>query len=187
MKHLGTKNLETERLRLRPFIIDDAETMLRNWAGDGEVTKFLTWPTHTDSSVSRSVLEHWVAAYESADAYQWAIILKELNEPIGSIGAVGRDDEIEMVHIGYCIGRPWWHRGIMSEAFSRVIKYFFEEVGVNRIESRHAALNPNSGAVMRKCGLIYEGTKRQGDCSNYGIGDSVEYAILARDYFTPSP
>ena len=34
-----------------------------------------------------------------------------------------------MVHIGYCIGRAWWHQGITSEAMKAVIDFFFEEVG----------------------------------------------------------
>jgi len=52
MNHKGTVMLETEQLILRRFMIDDAEAMFRNWASDSEVTKYLTWSTHTDSSVS---------------------------------------------------------------------------------------------------------------------------------------
>ena len=36
MKHLGTKYLETERLELRRFVIEDAEAMFKNWASDAE-------------------------------------------------------------------------------------------------------------------------------------------------------
>lgn len=42
MKDLGTKRLETERLILRRFTLEDAEKMYENWAGDPEVTKFLS-------------------------------------------------------------------------------------------------------------------------------------------------
>lgn len=38
MKHLGTVQLETERLILRPFRLEDAEAMYKNWASDDEVT-----------------------------------------------------------------------------------------------------------------------------------------------------
>jgi [ribosomal protein S5]-alanine N-acetyltransferase len=48
--------------------------------------------------------------YEKKDFYQWAIFLREINEPIGSISAVKKDDDIKMVHIGYCIGKNWWNR-----------------------------------------------------------------------------
>ena len=46
MNHIGTIRLETDRLILRRFTMDDAEGMLNNWASDDEVTKYLTWPTH---------------------------------------------------------------------------------------------------------------------------------------------
>ena len=43
MHHKGTQIIETPRLILRPFTMDDAEAMFRNWHADEEVTKFLTW------------------------------------------------------------------------------------------------------------------------------------------------
>jgi ribosomal-protein-alanine N-acetyltransferase len=60
VKHLGTQPLQTERLLLRPFTPADAPAMYANWASDPEVTKYLTWPTHTCVDVSRMVLADWV-------------------------------------------------------------------------------------------------------------------------------
>ena len=91
-----------------------------------------------------------------------------------------------MVHIGYCIGRKWWNNGITSEALKELIRFFFEEVCVNRIESRHDPRNPNSGKVMTKHGLKYEGTMRQSDINNQGICDAAFYALLSEDYFSTS-
>ena len=67
INHQGSKILETERLILRPFTLDDAGTMFRNWASDPEVTKFLTWPTHASREVSEKVLRDWVEQYEKPD------------------------------------------------------------------------------------------------------------------------
>ena len=182
MKHLGTKKLETERLILRKFTIDDAELVYKNWANDDDVTKYLTWRSHENIETTKNILEHWVSNYTEENFYQWAIELKQINEPIGSISAVKQNDEIKMVHIGYCIGKKWWHRGITSEALTILIKFFFEEVGVNRIEARHDPNNQNSGKVMAKCGMKYEGTMRQADKNNQGICDYSEYGILAEEY-----
>ena len=183
MEHLGTMELNTERLILRRFLIDDAENMFKNWANDGEVTRYLTWPTHNDIEVTKYVLGDWIKNYENNDFYNWAIIFKETNEPIGSIGAVEKKDDIKMVHIGYCIGKNWWKKGIVSEALNELIKYFFEKVGVNRIEARYDPNNLNSGKVMSKCGMKYEGYLKQSDKNNQGIVDAVYYGIIAEDYF----
>ena len=87
-----------------------------------------------------------------------------------------------MVHIGYCIGKPWWHQGITSEALAAVIGFFFDRVGVSRIEARHDARNPRSGLVMRKCGMKYEGTLRSADRNNQGIHDVCYYGLLKREW-----
>ena len=125
--------------------------MYRNWASDPKVTEYLTWPAHTSVEVSRAVLKDWVSSYSQNDFYQWAIVLKDHGfDPIGSIAAVHLNDDISMVHIGYCIGEVSWHQGIMTEAFTAVIDYLFSQCGVNRIEALHDPNNPHSGAVMRK-------------------------------------
>lgn len=179
MRHCGTQRLETERLVLRRFVIEDAEAMFENWASDPEVTKYLTWPAHTSTDTSRAVLEDWISFYPRENYYQWAIVLKENgSEPIGSISAVYLNDDISMAHIGYCLGRAWWHRGIMSEALKAVMDFFFDQVGAERIESRHDPRNPHSGMVMKKCGMKYEGTMRSSDRNNQGICDACWYARL---------
>jgi RimJ/RimL family protein N-acetyltransferase len=88
-----------------------------------------------------------------------------------------------MVHIGYCIGKAWWRKGYTSEALIRLVQFFFEDVGVNRIESRHDPRNPGSGKVMQKARLRYEGISLESDWNNQGICDAANYAILTRDYF----
>ncbi|MDR1821244.1 MAG: GNAT family N-acetyltransferase, partial [Oscillospiraceae bacterium] len=107
-----------------------------------------------------------------------------INEPIGSIAAMALNDKARLVgSMGYCIGRSWWGNGYVAEALSSVIGFLFTEVGFNRINAFHDTKNPNSGVVMRKCGLTLEAVKRQAGFSNQGIGDHAEYGILAEDYF----
>lgn len=183
MNHKGTKRIETKNLILRKFELSDAEAMYKNWANDSEVTKFLTWKPHGNIEVSRDILKSWIDEYENSNFYQWAIVLKSNgDEPIGCISIVRQDEEIGMVHVGYCIGKKWWNRGVTSEALNALIKYFVDEVGANRIESRHDPLNQNSGKVMMKCGLKYEGTMRKADINNQGICDYSMYALLAEEY-----
>ncbi len=182
MKHAGTIQIETERLILRQFTLKDAPAAFRNWTNEDQVTKFLCWPTHKDISVTEAVLKKWVESYQDQSYYQWAIVLKSLGEPIGSISVVEMDEKTEKVHIGYCIGSKWWKKGYTSEAFAGIIPFLFDTVEAKRIEARHDPQNPNSGKVMQKCGLNYEGTLRKADWSNQGIVDASFYALLAEDY-----
>lgn len=181
MNKLGTKTLETERLILRKFDINDAQAMFRNWASNPNVTKYLTWQPYKDVKGVREYIEFVINQYDGTH-FDWMIELKEIKEPIGTIGVVKYDENINSAHIGYCLSEKYWRKGIMTEAFKRVIKFLFEEVGVNRIESTHDTDNPNSGKVMKKCGLQYEGTHRQAGINNRGVIDTAFYALLKEDY-----
>ena len=179
MNHCGTKPLETERLLLRRYVREDAAAIYKNWASDPQVTKFLMWQPHASPEVSRRVMEDTLKQYANDAYYRWAIVLKSHGAaPIGDIAVVHMDKKISMVHIGYCIGKDWWNQGITSEALQKVMDFLFDVVHANRIESRHDPQNPNSGKVMQKCGMKYEGTLRSADWNNQGICDACYYALL---------
>ena len=182
MKHLGTVTLETERLILRRYVPDDAEDAFKNWTNSETVTKYMTWPPHGTLDVTRGYIQYCIDGYKNADNYNWVIEYKENGQVIGSISVVRLEEEIDCAEIGYCLSEKYWGRGIMPEAFGRVIAFLFREVGVNRIQVTHDVNNPKSGRVMEKCGLQYEGTLRQAGKNNQGIGDKVVRAILREDY-----
>lgn len=179
---LETKPMETKRLILRQFIVEDAEAMYRNYGSDPNVIRFVTWPIYPDVGAAEYRMRYMVDGYAKGELTDWAMELKELGQVIGSIGVVGVNEKVNSVEVGYCIGSRWWNQGITSEAFAAVIRYFFEETEVQRIEAYHDPKNPGSGAVMRKCGLQYEGTRRQASRNNSGICDLAGYAILKSDY-----
>ncbi|MCH5162579.1 MAG: GNAT family N-acetyltransferase [Clostridiales bacterium] len=179
MKHCGTQTIITERLLLRRFTQDDAVRMFVNWASDDEVTKFMTWQAHSDISVTKSVLNSWIELYARDDFYNWAIVLKDGN-PIGSIGCnpnIGAMNDCAM-SVGYCISKKYWHQGFTSEALKAVISYIFDYTDCMRLEATHDPRNPNSGKVMQKCGMRYEGTLRKRGKNNLGICDQHIYSIL---------
>lgn len=182
MEHKGTVPIETKRLLLRPFTERDIPYAFENWTSDSRVTEFLRWQPHGDITVTKNVLNGWIGSYQEKAFYQWAIVPKETDAPIGTISVVGMDERTSKIHIGYCIGSKWWHKGYTSEAFSAIIPFFFYEVKAKRIESQHDPNNPNSGKVMEKCGLAFEGTLRKADWSNRGIVDASIYGLLAEDY-----
>ena len=180
--HLGTQALETERLILRKFQISDAQNMFDNWASNPNVTKYLIWQPYKNVDDVKTYIQSCIDNYKNPDYYYWVIEYRENRQAIGTISVVDFKDSINCALIGYCIGEDYWHKGITAEAFKRVIQFLFEKVGVNRIESTHDVNNPNSGKVMEKCGLKYEGTLRQAGVSNQGMIDVVIRSILKSEY-----
>ena len=189
MKHKGTVTLETERLILRRFTMDDLEPMFYNVWNNYNVWK---WTNYEPMSSIDDVLnlnkiftEKWFAKYENSDYYNWAIQFKPTNQVVGRVRGgwlVKTDERIGQIELAYELGENWWKQGIMTEAVKKVIDFFIIEIGYNRVYSGHAYENPASGKVMQKCGMIYEGTLRQA-CKQHGcLYDEVRYAILAEDY-----
>lgn len=182
MEHKGTIRLETDRLILRQFKIEDAENVFNNWASDDEVTKYLTWPTHSSVEMSRGYMEFCINGYNEKNVYQWGMEMKNSHELIGNISVVKIIDEIDSVELGWVIGRKWWENGYTAEAAERLLEFFFTEVSVNRICAGHDIDNPNSGRVMQKIGMKYEGTLRQSGKNNQGIVDMANYSVLREEW-----
>ena len=183
MQNKGTKTMETHRLILRPFRAEDAPAMYRNWAHDRTVTEYLTWQPHESEAATAELLARWEKqTAEDPAFYQWAIELKNLGEPIGSIAAMRVNEAVESAELGWCIGRQWWGQGIMPEAGAAVIAYLFDEVGLNRVAARHDVRNQKSGRVMQKLGMTHEGILRQAGRCNAGLVDESVYSILKSEY-----
>ncbi|HHV09084.1 MAG TPA: GNAT family N-acetyltransferase [Clostridiales bacterium] len=176
MQHKGTNTIETIRLVLRRFRIEDAGAMYRNWAGDPQVCKYLSWGPHRDEAASRSRIREWVSRYGEQNFYVWAIEIKNQGMPVGSISVEISNEQTSTCEIGYCIGRDYWNRGIMTEALRAIMHYLFFEIGYVMIQAKHDILNTASGKVMQKAGMKYArletnvGTRRDGtqyDCVVY--------------------
>lgn len=155
MQHKGTNTIETLRLVLRRFRVEDAKAMYQNWAGDPEVCKYLSWGPHYDEEASRARIKYWVSRYGEMNFYQWAIEVKDKKMPIGSISVEISSDKTESCEIGYCLGKDYWNRGIMTEAVRAIMHYLFYDIGYVMIQAKHDVLNVASGKVMMKTGMSY--------------------------------
>lgn len=183
MNHIGTLNIETERLLLRRFMAEDRKSIFQNWASNPNVSRYLTHPPVTEIQEVEALLTEWISGYVQEDYYHWIMIEKQSGKPIGSIGLMHLHMRDENAEVGYCIGEKWWNRGYATEAFSAVIQYGFEQVGLRRIMGRHHIENIASGRVMEKCGMQCEGTFRKVHRVHTGeFADYRYYSILADEF-----
>ena len=182
MENKGTIRLETKRLILRRFVMDDAKAMYNNWATDSKTTEYLTWEKHKSIEETQELVTRWIEAYNELSTYNWIIELKDTHEAIGNISAVKIDEKIEAVEIGYCMGSKWWGNGYMPEALTEVINYLFSKVKLNRIAACHDVNNPKSGRVMDKAGMKTEGIMRQTGKAKGKLYDKKWHSILRSEW-----
>lgn len=183
LNSVGTQNIETDRILLRKFNLNDADDMYNNWATDPEVSRYLNWLPHKSLDETKELLNLWLKEYENEHCYRWCIVNKETNQAIGSIDVVHLFKDACCCEIGYAMSRKYWGQGIMTEVLKSVINYLFEEANFNRIQARFDVDNPASCRVMQKAGLSYEGTMRQSNTKNTGHFCSCTlYSMLREEW-----
>ena len=151
--------LYTERLSLRAMHPIDAEDMF-DYARRPEVTKYLLWREHEDIGFTRDYLNYIGQRYALGDFYDWAIIDRESRKMIGTCGFTRIDTANNSAEIGYVLNPDFHRRGFGSEAVKRILKFGFEELGINRIEARFMQGNEASLALMLSVGMTFEGYMR---------------------------
>lgn len=158
-------NMETQRLILRPWTENDAES-LYNYAKDPAIGPIAGWPPHTSVENSREIIRDILSAPET-----YAVVLKETNEPIGSVGIMFADGvhSADMqdgdAEIGYWIGVPYWGQGLIPEAVQRLLKRCFVELDVKRVWCGHYDGNIKSRRVMEKMWIQVPSHRRRKDFS----------------------
>lgn len=147
----------TERLILRPWSINDAESCYE-YASNPEVGPNAGWPIHTSVENSKDIIKNVLAVPDT-----YAVCRIEDNKAIGSIGLlIGEksnigitDDEAE---IGYWIGVPFWGQGLIPEAVICIMEYSFEVLKMNKLWCGYFDGNEKSKRVQKKCGFRYQYT-----------------------------
>ncbi|MGI6561106.1 MAG: GNAT family N-acetyltransferase [Clostridia bacterium] len=173
------KTLITERLILRKFRESDLDDFYE-YAKNPRVGPNAGWRPHESKEVSFDILKMFI---ENNDV--WAITDKNTGKVIGSIGLhIDRkrnNDNVRM--LGYVLSEDYWGKGLMTEAAREVIRYAFEDMGLDLISVYHYPSNIRSKRVIEKCGFQYEGTlKRASVIFNGNIYDDVCYSLTREDY-----
>jgi [ribosomal protein S5]-alanine N-acetyltransferase len=149
---------ETDRLILRPLARSDALAIFAGYAQDPEITSFLTWRPHKSlAETERYVAQCLAAPADKSRTY--ALIGRSDRKLLGAFDL--RQPERHRVECGYVLGRPYWGRGLMTEALSEVARWAMRQDGIWRIGAVCDVENPASARVMEKAGLTREGILRR--------------------------
>jgi [ribosomal protein S5]-alanine N-acetyltransferase len=145
---MSSPRLETARLMMRPFAMDDVDDLYRLWVDPG-VRKFL-WD---DQIVSRetaiAVVESSIESFVNRGFGFWAISIKNDPELIGFGGLRhftedgGVTSEVEIL---YGVAPEHWGRGVATEAAGAILRYGFEECELTHI---YAGADPPNAASFR--------------------------------------
>ena len=173
--------LETTRLLLRPYRPRDAADLQR-LAGDRRIAATTaTIPHPYPDGAAEAFIGAQEARWRDGTHLTCAITERGGDALVGAVGLVFAAEHAR-AELGYWIAVPAWGRGYATEASVALCDYGFATLGLHRIEARHVAGNPASGAVMRKLGMQQEGVLRGYKVKWDTLHDLVVCAVLAGEW-----
>ena len=177
----GQNTLETERLLLRPFRLEDADAVAAFCNSEPVYRHTLSLPHPYTADCARSWIGSHAENFRSERGYEYAVTDKADGRLYGCVG-LSHHAAHHNGELGYWFGEPHWGRGYATEAARALIDFAFSVKGYHRVYARHFADNPASGRVMQKCGMRFEGIQREHVLKDGAYLDVVCYAIVKQDW-----
>ena len=151
--------LETQRLRLRPLAVSDADAL---WpiVSDPAFPKFMSWAAHADKAETVAFLEGMAQARTAGTDLAWAI--ERDSKAVGVVGLHGirwqlRALRVDRAELGFWLSPAEQGHGLMTEAARAVVRFAFEDLGLHKITVGCIEDNRPSHKVIKKLGFRYTG------------------------------
>jgi ribosomal-protein-alanine N-acetyltransferase len=169
---------------LRLPINDDADRLLAI-SNDDETMKYYGNSGSYYKSRDEAIKElEWFTDQFKKNGGRWVIAEKSSNLYIGDIGLFNFVQGHNRIEIGFKLMKDFWNKGIITKSIQVLLKYFFENSSINRIEALVDKRNVGSKTVLFKNGFVFEGTFREYEFCNNAYVDLEMYSILKNDFKT---
>ena len=172
--------LHTPRLTLRPWCYEDVDDFYEYASVDG-VGQMAGWQPHESKEVSLEVLTSFIEGKKT-------FALEYEGKVIGSLGIEKYKEEflpefadIKARELGFVLSKDYWGQGLMREAAASVIRYLFEEVGLDVLFCGHFLWNRQSARVQEKLGFTHYAYHTH--TTRLGTSEEVDLNILTKDTF----
>ena len=169
------EEIATERLKLRPYRFSDVPAMYA-YIQDHEASRFLegSGSLLTEEETQAIVARHILVDKEQRNV--WAITIDDL--PVGAI-TINFSKQRRIAEIGYHTKKSLWGQGYASEAVGAVVNTAFDVCAdLQRIQASIHPDNEGSIRVVKRVGMVYEGTLRSYAFIRGEPADEAIYAVL---------
>jgi [ribosomal protein S5]-alanine N-acetyltransferase len=176
----GVKILETERLLLRPFTLDDLDGLYQEIYSDSEVVRYYS---HKGVLTREATLQHLtehLASWRDGELGRHAVVLKEngaflgqvhLNAYVNSIARWIAEPSptynLVEVELAFAFGRRSWGQGYAFEACTALIHYAFSDLSLQRLVGGFFGPNTRSRNLHQRLGFHIEPNLNPTDAGNY--------------------
>ncbi len=172
--------LETDRLLLKE-INPEILYNLFTFYSDEEIMAFMGLESETQLELEKLKFEGGYTTHKMSFK-KFLVADKASGEVIGHTGFHTWYIHHYRAEMGYAIDERYRNRGLMTEANSAIIKFGFEQMGLNRIEAFAGPKNVPSIKMLRTLGFTEEGRLREHYFKDNRMEDSVCFGLLRKEY-----
>lgn len=181
--HSPTDPIETERLVLRPYRIDDLDALHAMYARPDVVRFLYSEVLSREQAAAQLVKRLRQRALEAeGDKLVLAMVLRETGVLFGEVNLVWLSRTHRQGETGFVLHPDHHGHGYAGEAAEVMLRLGFEDLGLHRIIGRCDGRNAGSQRVMEKLGMRREAWFRQNEVMKGEWTDEVVYAILAEEW-----
>lgn len=169
--------IQSERLTIRPFSMEDISAEYISWLNDTELMQF-SEQRHRNHDY-QSCLKY-LQSFRETPHYFWAIETRsEKRIHIGNANAYV-DVNNGVADIGILVGHPQCRRmGYGQEAWNAVLNFLMEEPYIRKVTAGFLADNVNMLAVAKRSGMVEDGRRTKHYMCNNIEMDLIHMAIFS--------
>lgn len=157
--------IRTKRLVLRPLKKEDAK-LIAEYANDKTVYRnTLRIPHPYTLKLANQWINKNLKNYKSKKPHYYSFAIEVEGKFAGGLGI----DNINHGHkaeLGYWLGRPYWSKGIMTEAAKAATEYAFKKYKLKRVYAWTFPWNKASQNVLKKARFKFEGIAKKNVMKN---------------------
>jgi ribosomal-protein-alanine N-acetyltransferase len=176
--------IETPRLQLRPFILDDVEDL---WpiVSDPVFPVQMSWAAHADRAETRGFIEACAQGIADNTDVVWAIV--KAGKVIGAVGLHGihwqyRAWRLDRAELGYWLAPTYWNKGLMTEVAHHVLLFAFDALALHKVTVGCLADNIGSRRVIEKLGCRLIGRREEDVWRDGAWHAQLRYELTANQW-----
>ncbi|HET7017624.1 MAG TPA: GNAT family protein [Streptosporangiaceae bacterium] len=173
--------LRTERLVLRQITETDGPGLFDIF-NDDQVTAHYAWDTFTSIEQGHELAQRTARAFRERESLRWGLVPHGSERIVGSVGYTRWNTENRFAILGYDLARPYWQRGLMTEAVTAVLRLGFEQMDLNRVEALVMAGNVASITLLSRLGFSHEGELRSRALHRGEFRDVWTFGLLRAEW-----
>ena len=159
----GTTTLTTARLTLRRHKPEDAKWLFEHFGDDDSMSRYSGWNPYKTPEMTQNTVQQFIDGCSDPRFYAWGI--ESGGTLVGTIGAYDYDGE--SIEVGFSVMRGFRGHGYAAEALTAVLNYLTVNEEIPCVTAWCAAENDASRCTLKKAGMKYVATEKNGIC----VGD----------------